>query len=82
MSTSTVLWLNRNERPDKPVVIFEQENVRVTVDGNEAYFEARDTDRVGVERWHDAESDWVLRKILTILAKQQIELAKRRDSRV
>lgn len=73
----TELWLNQSERYGKPVVVWEQENVRVTVDGNHAHFEIRDTDRTGVERWRDIDADWAFRKMLTILAKQQIELARR-----
>jgi hypothetical protein len=73
------LWLDKRDEPQKPVVIFEQDNVRVTVRGNYAQFEMFDEDRLGVKRWRDVEVDWGLRWMVTILAKQQIELAKRRS---
>ena len=77
MNTELTLWLDKRDQSDSAIVIFEQENLRITVRRDDAFFEIHDTDRVGLKRWRDIDVDWGVRRMLTILAKQQIELAKR-----
>jgi hypothetical protein len=74
VNTRIDLWLDNADRSNKSVVIYEEENVRVTVIRNVAHFEIRDEDRNGVERWRDIDVDWAIRKMLTITAQRAIHM--------